>query len=248
MDYKILISSFYKDVIWIQDVHSFNGSSMDIDLKVHIQLKNMYLSPMNKKMKVISRNNLDVCGHCLPRISETIHKISICGSMFLQWKKPTLGISRYPLCLIQMSVFGHLITSTHTVAGRKLLDFQSTVCWWKFRSNRLHPSIRNISHNILSTCTYSNNLDNRNEVIFCHILLDLCTESTCRKWVKFYLLWFIILIIVIILMLAIRWMRRFITFIDTMYENQWESWVLADEIPTKIGQLTEKEKHHLHDE
>jgi predicted ATPase len=43
-------------------------------------------------------------------------------------------------------------------------------------------------------------------------------------------------------------MRRFITFIDAMYEKSVRIIVLANEIPTKLLQLTEKEKLSPHDE
>lgn len=43
-------------------------------------------------------------------------------------------------------------------------------------------------------------------------------------------------------------MRRFITFIDAMYEKSVRIIALADAIPTKLLQLTEKEKASPHDE
>jgi protein AFG1 len=111
---RSLFLPFIKMLSESTDVHSLMESSMDYRLvKGAHSAQNMYLSPVNKE----NESNFD---KQFKRLSVPISQEY---QKQLQDELSITGISRYPLLSIQMSVFGHLITSTHTIAGRRIAKF-----------------------------------------------------------------------------------------------------------------------------
>lgn len=125
----------------------------------------MYLSPMNKE-------NEDIFNKQFKRLSVPIsqeyqkqpQEQQKLDELNHPNESPSAGISRYPLISIQMNVFGHQITSSHTVAGRRIAKFTfNSLCDEALgAADYIHLSetfrIIFLSHIPILT------LDNRNEV------------------------------------------------------------------------------------
>jgi predicted ATPase len=173
---RSLFLPFIKMLSESTDVHSLMESSMDYRLvKGAHSAENMYLSPMTKENesnfeKQFRRLSVPICQEYQKQLQDQ-HSTDPAHS---HNEKPNTGISRYPLLSIQMSVFGHLITSTHTVAGRRIAKFTfNQLCDENLgAADYIHLSetfrIIFLSHVPILT------LDNRNEVIFWHNLSQFC--------------------------------------------------------------------------
>lgn len=171
---RSLFVPFIKMLSESTDVHSLMESSMDYRLvKGAHSAQNMYLSPMNKE----NESNFDKQFKRLSvPISQEYQKQSM-DAAHPHNEQPTTGISRYPLLSIQMSVFGHLITSTHAIAGRRIAKFSfNQLCDENLgAADYIHLSetfrIIFLSHVPILT------LDNRNEVKIQSLLIGALFTS-----------------------------------------------------------------------